>query len=111
MARHIRQGDTVFINAGKDKGRTGKVLRVLPDKQRVVVEGINVRRKHVRPSQENQQGGVIDIEMPIHWSNVNPAIDGKPTRVRFQTHDDGSKTRVAASNGEQIGPPLKKPRQ
>lgn len=99
-----------MVTAGTDKGRQGKVLRVIPEEDRVVVEGINVRTKHVRPSQSNQQGGVVHREMPIHCSNVNPVVDGKPTRVRFQTKDDGSKVRVAARNGEQIGPALKKAR-
>jgi len=114
MARHVRKGDLVYVNAGRkrDKGRTGKVLRVItdddPNKWKVVVEGVNVRVKHLRPSQTNPQGGVTEREMPIHISNVQPVVEGKPTRVRFKTNADGSKVRVAASTGEQIGPPLKK---
>lgn len=99
-----------MVVAGEAKGRTGRVLRVLPDDDRVVVEGINVHVKHVRPNQRNPRGGTIQKEMPIHISNVQPLVDGKPTRVRFQTRDNGSKVRVAARNGEQLGPELKKAR-
>ena len=108
MARHVRKGDTVMVTAGADKGRTGKILRVLVEEDRVVVEGVNVRTKHARPTQSNPQGGVLHREMPIHISNVSPVVGGKPTRVRFQTKPDGSKVRLAARNGEQIGPALKK---
>jgi large subunit ribosomal protein L24 len=108
MARHVRKGDNVIITAGSSKGRQGKVLRVVTDKDQVVVEGVNVRTRHVRPSQTNPQGGIVHKEMPIHISNVSPVADGKPTRVRFVTKKDGSKVRVAARNGEQLGPELKK---
>ncbi|MEM8784000.1 MAG: 50S ribosomal protein L24 [Planctomycetota bacterium] len=112
--RHIRTGDTVKVTAGKDKGRTGKVLRVETDRhnpanERVVVEGINVRVKHVRQSQANPRGGMTQVEMPIHISNVSPVDNnGKATRVRFETQDDGSKVRVAVTTGEPLGDPLKK---
>lgn len=111
MPRHIRKGDTVMVTAGDDQGRTGKVLRVLGDEQRVVVEGVNVHRRNVRPNQNNPQGGVIEKELSIHWSNVSP-VDraGKATRVRFETKNDGAKRRVAATTGEQLGPELKKAR-
>ncbi|MBB6431037.1 50S ribosomal protein L24 [Algisphaera agarilytica] len=114
MPRHIRKGDNVIVRTGKDKGRTGEVLRVLTDKQdpgaeRVVVKGVNVRVKHIKPSQANPQGGTVSLEMPIHISNVSPVDNaGKATRVRYETKDDGSKIRVAATTGEQIGPELKK---
>ncbi len=94
----------------KDK-RPRKVLRVIPDKDKLVVEGVNVRKKHLRPSQTNPQGGIIEKEMPIHISNVQPAVDGKPTRVRFQTRSDGSKVRVAVKGGAVIGRELKKARR
>jgi large subunit ribosomal protein L24 len=103
MARHIKRGDTVIVIAGSDKGRTGKVLRVLPDKDRVVVEGIHRVWKHVRPSQRTPQGGRIQKDAPIHISNVQP-IDpatGKGSRVRFQVRD-GSKHRVA-TGGTELG--------
>ena len=108
MARHVRKGDNVIVTAGSDKGRSGKVLRVVTDHDKIVVEGINIKTRHMKPSQANPQGGVIHKEMPIHISNVSPLVDGKATRVRFVTKPDGSKVRVAATNGEQIGPALKK---
>ena len=108
MARHVRKGDTVIVTAGDNKGRTGKVLRVVTDHDKVVVEGINIKTRHMKPSQANPQGGVVHKEMPIHISNVSPLADGRATRVRFVTKDDGSKVRVAARNGEQLGPELKK---
>ena len=117
MARHIRKGDTVKVLAGRkqDRGRTGEVLRVVTadhaDDVRVVVQGINVRTKNLKPSQANPQGGTIQIEVPIHVSNVSPVDkNGKATRVRFQTKDNGAKIRVAATTGDQIGPELKKAR-
>ena len=102
MARHIIQGDSVIVTAGRDKGKTGKVLRVIPDVDRVVVEGINRRVKHLKPGPNRPQGGVIEKEMPIHISNVSPVVDGKPSRVRFETKDDGSKVRVAVRNGKEL---------
>ena len=103
MARHVRSGDEVVVTAGSDKGRRGKVLRVLTQEDRVVVEGVNVRRKHLKPSQQNPQGGTVSMEMPIHISNVSPVDkDKKPTRVRFVTKPDGSKVRVAATTGEEL---------
>jgi len=110
MARHVRKGDIVIVTAGKNRGKQGKILRVVTDSDQVVVEGVNVRTKHVKPSQANPQGGTVSKEMPIHISNVSPAAAGKPTRVRFVNKDDGSKIRVAASTGEQLGPELKKAR-
>ena len=86
MARHIKAGDQVMVITGSDKGKTGRVLRIITDKNRVVVEGINRVWKHVRPSQRNPQGGRIQKDAAIHISNVQP-IDpttGKGTRVRFQ---------------------------
>lgn len=108
MARHVRKGDNVIVTAGSSKGRSGKILRVVTDKDKVLVEGVNVKTRHMKPSQANPQGGVVHKEMPIHISNVSPVADGKPTRVRFVTKKDGSKIRVAASNGDQLGPDLKK---
>lgn len=100
MARHIRKGDTVIVTAGNDKGVTGEVLRVLTDDDRVVVQGVNIRAKHLKPTQQRPQGGILRREMPIHMSNVSPVVDGKATRVRFVTNKDGSKDRVAARGGK-----------
>src|SRR6266567_8268128 len=98
MARHIKSGDQVIIIAGADKGKTGRVLRVLTGKDRVVVEGINRVWKHVRPNQRNPQGGRIQKDAPIHLSNVMPLdpTTGKGTRVKFETRE-GKKVRVAKS--------------
>jgi large subunit ribosomal protein L24 len=103
MPRHVRKGDTVMITSGNFKGQTGQVLRVIPDDDRVVVKGINLRTKHMKPSRINPQGGVISREEPIHISNVSPVVDGKPTRVRFRVLPDGSKVRVAARGGKELG--------
>lgn len=111
MARHVRNGDLVYIRTGNDRGRTGKILKVIPDKDKVLVEGVNVRKKHVKPTQQNPQGGIIEKEMPIHMSNVSPVADGKPTRVRFETRADGSKVRIAVVNSQQLGPELRKARK
>lgn len=103
MARHIRKDDQVIVTAGADKGQKGKVLRVLTGENRVIVDGINVRRKHVKPTQSNPQGGVVSVAMPIHISNVSPVDkNGKATRVRFQTNKAGEKVRVAATTGETL---------
>ncbi len=100
MASHIRKGDVVKVITGSDKGKTGRVLRVLPDKSRVVVEGINRVWKHVKPSQKNPQGGRIQKDAPIHVSNVQPLDpqSGAATRVKFETRD-GRKVRVARKSG------------
>lgn len=105
----IRQHDAEgrVVNKTRDL-RPKKILRVLTETDQVLVEGVNVRKKHLKPTQANPRGGVVSREMPIHISNVSPIADGKPTRVRFETRDDGSKVRVAARNGEQIGPELRK---
>ena len=104
MARHVKKGDTVEIKAGVNKGATGKVMRVIPAKDRVLVEGVNLAYKHVRPSQKNPQGGRIRIERPIHISNVQPVSTKSSTgsRVRFTTDAKGNKKRVAV-DGTEIG--------
>ena len=104
MARHIKSGDTVMVTTGADKGKTGKVLRVLTGKDRVVIEGINRVWKHVRPSQRYPQGGRIQKDAPIHLSNVMPLdpTTGKGTRVRFEMKD-GVKHRIAVASGTDLG--------
>ena len=99
-----------MVRSGDDRGKTGKVLRVMPRDAKVVVEGINVVFRHVRPSQKHPQGGRIQKEMPIHISKVSPVDPGaegdglrKATRVRFRTEADGSKVRVAARSGKVLG--------
>ena len=100
MPRHVVKGDLVYIRSGDDRGKTGKILQVLPDSEKVIVEGMNVRKKHIKRTEQQQQGGIVEKEMPIHISNVSPVADGKPTRVRFEKREDGSKVRIAARNGE-----------
>ena len=104
MALHVKKGDMVEIIAGDHKGTTGRVLHVYPDKQSVVVQGRNIAKKHVRPSRRNPQGGRIDVEQPIHISNVLPVNPktSKASRVHYQTDKDGSKKRVTA-DGTEIG--------
>jgi large subunit ribosomal protein L24 len=102
MARHVKKGDRVMVTAGNDRGATGRVLRVDPKRETVTVEGVNKRYRHVRPNQQNQQGGRLEQEMPIHISNVSPISPStnQPTRVRFETREDGSKVRVAVNGGD-----------
>ena len=99
----IRKGDKVVVLSGKDKGRTGEVLRVLPKDDKAVVRGVNQVRRHQKQSQ-SQEGGIITKEAPIHLSNIAIADpkDGKPTRVGFKIEKDGKKVRVAKRSGEVI---------
>lgn len=101
---HIRRGDEVIVLAGDDKGRKGKVLKVLVAKQRALVEGVNMVSKSMKPSAKNPQGGIVKQEAPIHVSNLS-LIDpksGKATRVGMKKTDDGKKVRVAKKSGEVI---------
>lgn len=102
MARHIKKGDLVEVICGDNKGVTGRVMRVLPDKDRVLVEGVNMAHKHVKPSQRNPQGGRIRVERPIHISNVLPVNPktSRGSRVRFATDAKGVKRRVAVDGTE-----------
>ncbi len=100
---HIKKGDTVYVNAGNDKGKTGKVLEVRPDKDRAIVEGINMVSKHTKPNSKQPQGGIIKQEAGIHISNLQ-LIDPKsntPTRVGYKMVD-GKKVRYAKKSGEEI---------
>ncbi|MBX3577788.1 MAG: 50S ribosomal protein L24 [Rhizobiaceae bacterium] len=99
----IRKGDKVVVLSGKDKGRTGEVLRVLPKEDKAVVRGVNQVRRHQRQTQ-SQEGGIITKEAPIHVSNIAVADpkDGKPTRVGFRVEKDGKKVRFAKRSGEVI---------
>ena len=100
---HIKKGDTVYVNAGNYKGQTGKVLSVLVEKQRAVVEGVNMVSKSTKPSAKHPQGGIIKQEAPIHISNIS-LIDpksGKPTRVSIK-HDGKNVIRVSKKSGEEI---------
>src|SRR3954463_1181252 len=105
MARHIKSGDTVIVTSGADKGKTGKVLRILTDKDRVVVEGVNRVWKHVRPNQRNPQGGRIKKDSPSPRSHVVPVSPwtGKGTRVK-SADKGGRKQRIAIGSGTDLGP-------
>lgn len=102
--RRIRKGDEVIVTAGRNKGQRGHVLKIL-DAERLLVENVNMVKKHVRPDPQRQQtGGIIETEAPIHVSNLmlyNPAID-KGDRVGFKTLEDGRKVRVFRSTGEVV---------
>ena len=102
-ASKIKKGDKVVVLSGKDKGRTGEVVKAMPKAGKVVVSGVNVHARHRKPSQLNPQGGIERKEAPLHVSNVAIADPktGKPTRVRFEERD-GKKVRVAAKSGELI---------
>ena len=102
-AAKIKKGDSVVVRSGKDKGRTGTVLQVMPKDGKVLVEGINVATRHRKPTQANPQGGIERREAPMAISKVSVADpkDGKPTRVRFE-EKDGKKVRVAVKSGETI---------
>ena len=102
-AAKIRKGDRVVVLSGKDKGKTGEVIRAMPKEMKVVVSGVNVHARHRKPSQLNPQGGIERREAPLHVSNVAIADpkSGGPTRVRFEERD-GKKVRVAVKTGEVI---------
>ena len=100
---HIKKNDTVYVLAGEDKGKTGKVLKVLVEKQRAIVEGVNIVNKSAKPSAKNPQGGFEKVEAPIHISNLS-LIDpksGKPTRVSIK-HEGKNVIRVSKKSGEEI---------
>ena len=97
----IRKGDRVKVIAGRSKGKVGDVLRVLAAEQRVVVSGVNVIKRHTKPSRA-EQGGIIEREAAIHVSNVALLHDDKPTKVGFKFLEDGRKVRVARASGETI---------
>ena len=103
-AAKIKKGDNVFVRSGKDKGRTGTVLQVMPKDDKLLVQGVNVATRHRKPTQENPQGGIDRREAPMHISKValTDPNSGKPTRVRFETGKDGVKVRIAVKSGEKI---------
>mgnify|MGYP001193297645 FL=1 len=99
---HLKSGMTVKVIRGNHKGKEGKILRILKDKNRVIVEGVNLIKKHTKPSQENPKGGIVEKEGSLHVSNVMYMHGGVPTRIGFKKLEDGSKVRVATKNGEEI---------
>ena len=98
----IKKGDTVQVTTGNDAGKTGRVIKVYLDRDRVVVEGVNIVKKHARPTQDNPQGGIIEKESSIHISNIMLVVGGKPTRVGFKSLENGKKVKFAKSTGEVI---------
>lgn len=104
MAAKVKKGDRVMVLTGRDKGVEGEVLKVIPDDARVLVRGVNVVKRHTKPTQANPQGGINTFEAPIAVSNValiDPR-DGKPTRVGFKIDEHGRKTRYAKRSGESL---------
>ena len=101
---HIKKGDLVFVNAGEDKGKQGKVLEVLVSKERAIVEGVNIMSKHTKPNAKNPQGGIVKKEAPIHISNlmlVDPS-SGKATRIGRKVNEKGKLVRYSKKSGEEI---------
>lgn len=101
---HIKKGDTVYVNAGGSKGKTGKVVKVFVDEQRAIVEGLNMVSKSQKPSAKNPQGGIVKMEAPIHISNLN-VLDpksAKPTRIGRRKDENGKSVRYAKKSGEEI---------
>ena len=105
MGLSIKKGDKVFVCAGKDKGKLGKVIYVYPKKNRALVEGINLVKKHMRKSQQNPQGGIVSREATVHLSNLSLLcpVSGKPTRLKTLVVGDGSKQRLSAKNKAVMG--------
>ena len=101
---NIRKEDTVVVITGKYKGRRGRVLRVYPKENKVLVEGVNMAKRHTRPSARNQQGGIVERESPIHISNVMPWSESaqKPTKIVMKRLEDGTRVRVFKLNGETL---------
>jgi len=100
----IRKGDTVLVITGKYKGRKGRVLRTMPGESRLIVEGVNMMKRHTRPSSRNQQGGIVERERPIHVSNVVTWCEaaGKPSKIIRKRLEDGTRVRVFKVNGETL---------
>ncbi len=98
---HIKKGDNVYVNAGASKGQTGRVLEVLVDKQRAIVEGVNMVSKSTKPNAKNPQGGIVKQEAPIHISNLQVVEGGKPVRVG-RVKKDGKLVRVSKKSGKEI---------
>ena len=98
----IRKGDSVKIKTGIDTGKIGRVIKVYLDRDRVLVEGVNMVKKHIRPTQDNPQGGIIEKEASLHVSNVSLVVSGETVRVGYKILDDGKKVRIAKKTGEVI---------
>jgi len=99
---HIKKGDTVYVNTGVDKGKTGRVLEVLVKEQRAIVEGVNLVSKSTKPNAKSPQGGIIKKEAAIHISNLNPVEGGKPVRVGRKLNAEGKLVRISKKSGGEI---------
>ena len=98
----LKKGDNVVVITGKDKGKEGEIIRALPSLNKVVVSGVNTAKKHQKAKSQTQQSGILDVDLPIHASNVMLVHKGKPTRVGYKIQADGTKVRIAKSSGEVI---------
>ncbi len=98
----LKKGDTVRVMTGKDKGKEGVIMRVMPDENRVLISGVNTASKHQKARRANEKAGIIDRDMPIDASNVRLVHKGKPVRVGYRIEDDGTKVRIARPSGEVI---------
>ncbi|MEI8274170.1 MAG: 50S ribosomal protein L24 [Paludibacter sp.] len=99
---HIKKGDTVYVNTGSSKGKTGRVLEVLVKEQRAIVEGVNLVSKSTKPNAKSPQGGIIKKEASIHISNLNPTEGGKPVRVGRKLNAEGKLVRISKKSGGEI---------
>ena len=101
---HIKKGDIVYVNAGEDRGKQGRVLKVDAEKQRAIVEGINMVSKATKPTAKHPNGGIVKMEAPIHVSNLNPLDpkSGKATRIGRRKNENGFSVRVSKKSGEEI---------
>lgn len=102
MKLHIKKGDTVYVNTGNDKGKTGRVLTVDVKNQRAIVEGINMVSRSTKPNAKNPQGGIIKKEASVHISNLNVVENGQPVRIGRKRNDDGRLVRISKKTGEVI---------
>lgn len=101
---HIKKGDLVYVNAGDSKGQQGKVMEIMVEAERAIVEGVNMVSKHTKPNSKNPQGGIIKKEAPIHISNLQPLDpkSGKPTRIGRKANEKGKLVRYSRKSGEEI---------
>jgi large subunit ribosomal protein L24 len=104
MSARLVTGDLVVVISGKNKGRQGKIARILSDQDKVIVEGVNLIKRHLKPTAKNPTGGILEKEAPLHASKVMPVDPktGKPTRVKFGTDGKGNKVRIAVKSGEEL---------
>jgi large subunit ribosomal protein L24 len=112
MAARLKKGDLVVVISGKNKGKQGKIARILVEDDRVIVEGVNLVKRHMRPTPKNPQGGILEKEAPLHACKVMPVDPktGKGTRVRFGVDAKGHKHRVAVKSGEELANPAREGR-